>query len=145
MKPLLRLATFSLSVCSAASAATAHRLEVRNPHPRLIQAAAVATPALNKPRHPNAAHGPKHTVTGTIREVTCSYPSVIEFKLIEDKHTLSLYNNNFATIDLTVLGFTPSGSMNPCKDFEGRKARVQYAGTSDTTVDGQVQAVELHK
>jgi hypothetical protein len=35
--------------------------------------------------------------------------------------------------------------MNPCKDFEGMKARIQYAESSDKTVDGQVIAVELRK
>ena len=35
--------------------------------------------------------------------------------------------------------------MNPCKDFEGMKAHVQYAESSDKTVDGQVIAIELRK
>jgi hypothetical protein len=48
-------------------------------------------------------------------------------------------------IDLTALNFTPTGNMNPCKDFEGMKARVQYAESSDKTVDGQVVSVELRK
>jgi hypothetical protein len=35
--------------------------------------------------------------------------------------------------------------MNPCKDFNGMKARVQYSETTDKSVDGQVFAVELRK
>jgi len=35
--------------------------------------------------------------------------------------------------------------MNPCTDFDGLKARVQYAEVSDSSVDGQVTAIELHK
>jgi len=35
--------------------------------------------------------------------------------------------------------------MNPCNDFEGMKARVQYVDSSDKTVDGQVVAIELRK
>jgi hypothetical protein len=35
--------------------------------------------------------------------------------------------------------------MNPCNAFEEMKARVQYAGSSDKSIDGQVIAVELRK
>lgn len=54
-------------------------------------------------------------------------------------------NNNFSKIDLTAVGFTPKGSMNPCTDFNGMKANVQYAESTDKTVDGQVFAIELRK
>jgi hypothetical protein len=69
----------------------------------------------------------------------------MEFHVDTDKKPVSLYSNNFLKIDLSVLGFTPKGDMNPCKDFEGMKARVQYAESSDKTIDGQVIAVELRK
>jgi hypothetical protein len=35
--------------------------------------------------------------------------------------------------------------MNPCKDFNGMKAQVQFAETTDKSVDGQVLAIELRK
>ncbi len=97
------------------------------------------------PKHPDAASGPKHSLTGVIQSVKCSYPSVIEFQLKAPAKTVALYNNNFMKIDLSVLGFTPADSMNPCKDFEGRSALIKYAETADKTVDGQVLAIELHK
>jgi hypothetical protein len=80
-----------------------------------------------------------------MRAVSCSYPSVLEFKIEGTKKSVSVYTNNYFKLELSALGFTPAGDMNPCKDFEGRKARVQYAEVSDKTVDGQVIAVELHK
>jgi len=99
-----------------------------------------------KPKHPAEAHGPKHKLFGVMRDVTCSYPSLLEMRLEgTDGKSLKLYSNNFLKIDLTVVGFTPQGSMNPCTDFNGFKARVQYAETSDSSVDGQVIAIELHK
>jgi hypothetical protein len=71
---------------------------------------------------------------------------VVEFRVeAAAGKTVSLYNNNFVKIDLTVVGFTPKGDMNPCSDFEGMKARVQYVDSSDKSVDGQVVAVELRK
>jgi tetratricopeptide (TPR) repeat protein len=98
------------------------------------------------PKHPTEPpSGPKHELLGAIRGVKCGYPSVIEFNVEGAKKTVSLYTNNYFKIDLTVLGFTPKGNINPCADFEGMKARVQYAESSDKTVDGQVIAIELRK
>ena len=96
-------------------------------------------------KHPTEAKGPKHSFIGVMREVTCSYPAVVEFRVEGPKGSVNLYNNNFSKIDLTVVGFIPKGSMNPCSDFNGMKARVQYAETTDKTVDGQVLAIELRK
>ena len=99
----------------------------------------------NVPKHPDEATGPKHSALGVIRGVVCSYPTLIEFRLASAGKNLSLYNNNFSQIDLTAVGFTPPASMNPCKDFEGMQARIQYAESSDKSVEGKVLAVELRK
>lgn len=109
------------------------------------QADAQVTAPENQPKHPSEAHGPHHTARGVIRNVRCSYPSVIEFRLVGEGKPLRLYNNAFGQIDLTVLGFNFSGPVNPCKDFEGKKAQIQYAESSDKTVDGKVLKVELRK
>jgi Tfp pilus assembly protein PilF len=99
-----------------------------------------------EPKHPTEpADGPKHQAIGVIRAVQCSPTAVIEFQVDTGKKPVTLYSNNFFKIDLTALGFTPNGDINPCKDFQGMKARVQYAESSDKTVDGQVIAVELRK
>jgi len=99
----------------------------------------------NQARHPSKANGPHHAAYGTIRGVTCSYPTIIEFRLVGPTKPVKVYNNNFASIDLSVIGFTPGGPVNPCKDFEGMKADIQYAESSDKTVSGQVFFVELRK
>jgi Tfp pilus assembly protein PilF len=98
------------------------------------------------PKHPTEPRdGPKHTAEGVIRSVTCAYPSDLEFRVESSKKSVSLYSNDYFKIDLSVVGFTPQGSMNPCKDFEGMKARIEYAESSDKTVDGQVISIELRK
>ncbi|MGA9060190.1 MAG: tetratricopeptide repeat protein [Terracidiphilus sp.] len=99
------------------------------------------------PKHPTEpATGPKHAATGVIHGVVCSYPSALEFRVENAAgKAVALYNNDFFKIELTVFGFTPKGDINPCTDFEGMKARVQYVESSDKTVDGQVVAVELRK
>ena len=99
-----------------------------------------------EPRHPTELpNGQKHSAIGVIRSVQCGYPAELEFQVDTGKKPISVYSNNYFKIDLTVLGFTPNGNLNPCKDFEGMKARIQYAESSDKTIDGQVVAVELRK
>jgi hypothetical protein len=112
-----------------------------------ISSTEVVTVAVDTAKHPTEpATGPKHSTVGVIRSVACSYPSVLEFRVENAPgKAVVLYNNNFFKIELTVVGFTPKGDINPCTDFEGMKARVQYVESSDKTVDGQVVAVELRK
>jgi tetratricopeptide (TPR) repeat protein len=98
------------------------------------------------PKHPTeSTDGPKHEALGVIRGVKCSYPSVMEFSVEGAKKNVSLYSNNYSKLDFTALNFTPQGTLNPCSDIEGMKARVQYAESSDKTVDGQAIAIELRK
>jgi hypothetical protein len=89
--------------------------------------------------------GPTHQVLGVVRDVKCSGASVIEMQVVSPKKTVTLYNNNYYKLDLSVLGFDLNGEMNPCKNLEGFKARVQYQETTDKSVDGQVMAIELRK
>jgi len=98
------------------------------------------------PKHPiEPANGPKHTAVGVIRDVKCGTPAQLEFHLETTRKQITLYSNNFFKIDVTALGFTPKGDMNPCRDLEGMNAQVQYAESSDKTVEGQVVAIELRK
>jgi tetratricopeptide (TPR) repeat protein len=98
-------------------------------------------------KHPTMpVTGPKLAADGVIRGVTCSYPYQIEFSVEGLKgKTVALYDNDFSKIELSAIGVTISGDVNPCMDFEGKRARVQYVASSDKSVDGQVVAVELHK
>jgi tetratricopeptide (TPR) repeat protein len=98
------------------------------------------------PKHPTEpGTGPKHVADGVIRDVACSYPSGIEFSVVNPKKSIKVYNNNMYKIDLSVLGFTPQGEMNPCRDFEGMKAHIEFVESSDKSVDGQVMAILLKK
>jgi tetratricopeptide (TPR) repeat protein len=106
----------------------------------------IVVPTDTGPKHPTEpADGPKHEAIGVIRKVKCSYPSVIEFSVEGAGKTISLYSNNYFKMDFTAVGFTPEGEMHPCEDIEGMKARVQYAESSDKTVDGQAISIELRK
>jgi tetratricopeptide (TPR) repeat protein len=105
----------------------------------------VVLPADDKPKHPDEAKGPKHSATGVIHQVSCGNSASIEFKLDGGKKPLTVYSNDFTKIDLSAFGMAPNSTINPCKDFEGRKARIQYAEAADSSVDGKVIAVELRQ
>ena len=121
----------------------------RKSAPEIPPDSAVATSTLvtleQGPKHPAMpADGPRHEIVGQIRDVKCSFPAVIEFRVTGAK-SLSFYNNNYYKLEFSALGFTPNGSLQPCSDIEGMKARVEYVESSDKTVDGQVVSVELRK
>ncbi|HEX4008148.1 MAG TPA: hypothetical protein VHX60_18385 [Acidobacteriaceae bacterium] len=98
------------------------------------------------PKHPDEQpHGPTLIAEGAIQGVTCSYPVVIELKLVGARKTLQLYNDNYYHIEFSATNFTPKGDLSPCKDIEGLKAKVQYFATADKTVDGQIVSMTLSK
>jgi tetratricopeptide (TPR) repeat protein len=98
------------------------------------------------PTHPaaaaNAAH---HTLQGVIHQVQCGYPSVLELQLVGASKTVTLFNNNYYKIELAALGFNPSGSIDPCNNIEGMKAKIEYAEAADKEADGQVLSITLMK
>jgi hypothetical protein len=96
--------------------------------------------------HPAAAaSAPHHTLQGVIHSVNCGYPSVLELQLAGASKTVTLFNNNYFKIDLATLGFTQSGSIDPCNNIEGMKARIEYADAPDKGVDGQILSIILMK
>jgi tetratricopeptide (TPR) repeat protein len=98
------------------------------------------------PKHPiEPPTGPKHTADGVIRGVQCTEPAQIEFHVAVGAKSVTVYSNNYFKLDISALGFTPQGNMNPCTAIEGMKARVQYAESSDKTVDGQIVSIVLKK
>jgi hypothetical protein len=109
----------------------------------------VRTPATDAPpKHPKEpATGPKHIILGTIHNAECSTPAYLEFEIEAPgkPKPVAVYTNDRFKLDLTAFGFNPPAEMNPCLDLEGWKARVQYAETTDKTIDGQVTLIELRK
>jgi tetratricopeptide (TPR) repeat protein len=100
------------------------------------------------PKHPvEQATGAKHTILGSIQNVQCDYPSYLELQvqMAGKPKPVALYISDYRTLDLSALGFEPKKEMNPCHDLAGFKANVQYAESSDKTIDGQIVSIELHK
>lgn len=106
---------------------------------------ALATPAEKYPDLPS--NGPAAIVNGVIRNVSCSFPTEIEFRIDAVKvKAVMVYNNDFSKIDLTAAAnVSVPQSMNPCHDFEGKKVRAKYIKGKSPGMDGEVVAVELTK
>ena len=100
------------------------------------------------PKYPTEAPtGPHHTARGVLANVKCSYPTVVTLSVNPggSAPAISLYRNDFSQIEFTATNFTPKGTINPCTDIEGLKAKVEYAEVSDKSIAGQILSIELSK
>ncbi len=88
--------------------------------------------------------GPHRTMAGTIKNVRCAAPAVIDLDLIGDGNTITLHAGNYYEIRFSTLGFTPKGDLQPCTDLEGMSAKVEYIDSATPKVNGLV-SVEMHK
>jgi tetratricopeptide (TPR) repeat protein len=95
--------------------------------------------------HVEEPHGPRHGVKGTIKDVQCSQPAIMELKVEGDGKTLSLHSNNYFKIQFTAINFTPAGELHPCTDLEGMKARVEFFEASGKSAKGQIFSIELSR
>ena len=110
------------------------------------QAEAISMTTVPAPKHPTEEpRGPKLVTKGIIKGVQCSDPSSIELRVENAGKGVSLYSNNYYKIDYSATNYAPDGEIHPCSDLEGRQASIQYAATSDKTVDGQILSVQLSK
>ena len=98
------------------------------------------------PDHPqDDQHGPRRTVKGTLKDVQCSFPATMKLKVESAAKSLPLLTRNYYKVDYLALNFTPSGELNPCKDIEGMKAKVDYFEGLNGAAEGQIISIELTK
>jgi tetratricopeptide (TPR) repeat protein len=113
-------------------------------HQGEVQVTQDITPTQEEPPD-DGKHGPRRSVKGTIREVKCLYPSIMKLRLDGPAKALELRSRNYFKVEYTALNFTPSGDLNPCKDLEGIKAKVDYFEGASDSVPGQIIAIEMTK
>ena len=90
-------------------------------------------------------HGPRRSVSGTLRGVQCSSPATMKLKVEGAAKPLELRSRNYYKVAYSALNFTPKGDLNPCKDLEGMKAKVEYFESLNGTASGQIISIELAK
>jgi Tfp pilus assembly protein PilF len=88
--------------------------------------------------------GPHHYLVGILKDVHCNNPG-LDLTVASKVKNLSLHADNYYQIQFTTLNFTPQGDLNPCKDLEGRPARVEYVESADQSMSPRLLSVELHK
>jgi tetratricopeptide (TPR) repeat protein len=99
-----------------------------------------------KPAHPDTfvAKGPHRFLTGVLRDIQCKTPQM-DLQLLAGGKSLALHSENYYKLHFTALNFTPEGDLNPCKDLEGRPAKVEYVESADESASARVLSIELHK
>ena len=95
--------------------------------------------------HEPALHGPRRSEHGTMKNVRCSWPSVLDLDLDTGEHIIALHSANYYKIVFTVLNVTPKSSLNPCEDLEGTQARVEFVTASGKAKAGGMVSIELAK
>jgi tetratricopeptide (TPR) repeat protein len=88
--------------------------------------------------------GPHRFLLGVLKDVHCKNPEM-DITVTSKVKNLSLHADNYYQIQFTTLNFTPQGDLNPCKDLEGRPAKVEYEESADESMSPRVLAIELHK
>ncbi len=111
----------------------------------------VNTPGPAAPAFPTGAPtGPHHTASGTLRGITCTYPTLLTLTLETSGKSntpgkpVQLYSNNYFKITFTTT-YDTTRDILPCTEIEGLKARIDYGEVNDPRVAGQIVAIELSK
>jgi hypothetical protein len=90
------------------------------------------------------AKGPHRFVAGVLKNVRCS-SQTLELTVTSSANSLDLHSENYFKIQFTALNFASAGSLDPCRDLEGRPAKVEYVEGVDKSAVARVLAIELHK
>ncbi len=91
------------------------------------------------------ARGQRDVIEGRIRDVKCSAPALLDLTLDSPVGTLKLHADNYFKVEYKAVNFTPSGELQPCKQLEGMKARIIFAGFKGRPNTGEIISVELRK
>ncbi len=91
-----------------------------------------------------APKGPHRFLVGVLRNVRCDSPAM-DLKLLSAGKALDLHNGNYYKIEYSSLGVKISSDLNPCRDLEGRPAKVEYVEAADKGSAAWVLGIEIHK
>jgi tetratricopeptide (TPR) repeat protein len=99
------------------------------------------------PNYPAAdSKGMQHTIKGVLRNIRCSYPTVLALTVEQPSgQKTTLYTNNYYKVVFTTINYEPDGDIKPCTGIEDMKASVKYAEVTDKNVAGQILTIDLSK
>ena len=93
----------------------------------------------------DSSHGPRRTAIGTLSDVQCSSPAIMQLKLLGGPKPLSLRARNYYKVAYSASNFKPSAELNPCKDLDKMKAKVVYFEAAGDSAQGQIVSIEISK
>ena len=100
----------------------------------------------DKPNYPaEDSRGPQHTIKGILRDIRCSYPTVLALTVDDAGKKTTLYTNNYYKVVFTTANYEPNGDIKPCTGIEDMKASIKYAEVTDKNVAGQILSIELSR
>lgn len=106
-----------------------------------------AGPAVTAPSHPpeEVPRGPHHFERGSVKNVRCSTPAIMDLDLDAGGHTIALYAVDYYKIRFSALHIMPKPGFDPCIDLEGVRARVEFVAPSGNVKAGAIVSIELLK
>jgi tetratricopeptide (TPR) repeat protein len=89
--------------------------------------------------------GPHHSVSGTIKNVRCTPPAIMDLEVDSGGRTVALHARNYYKIEFTAANFVPKGDLHPCSDLEGARALIEYVETSREPKPGGIVSIQMTK
>ena len=116
-----------------------------------LWSAASAAQAKAQSKQPARASKPEKRVRGRwdmadgqIKDVTCK-GRALDMVFEDTEETLHLHSDDYFKLKFSAINFTPSGTMNPCKQAKGMYARVYYYHIVGHPHQGDLISVQLRK
>lgn len=95
-----------------------------------------------KQERPFPPTGPHNFADGTVTDVQCGIPAVLDIKIASGAQPIALHSDNYYKVAFSALNFTPAGDLHPCSDLQGKKAKVEYV---ESDGEDQIISVEMRK
>jgi hypothetical protein len=95
-------------------------------------------------RQETAPSGSHHFMVGVLNNVRCETPAM-NLKVVSGTKSLDLHSGNYYKIEYSSLGIKISANFNPCRDLEGRPAKVEYVEPAEKNAAAWVVGIEIHK
>lgn len=103
----------------------------------------VAPPVLRHRDRP--PRGQRDVAEGTIRDVRCSMPSMMDLTFDAVGGAVRLHSDNYFEVVYTAKNFTPTGELLPCTQLQGKKARIVFFEYKGQRNSGELVSIELTK
>jgi hypothetical protein len=93
--------------------------------------------------HAFVAHGPHLFMVGVLRAVHCESPN-LDLSVTSPAKIVKLHADNYYKVHFSTRVPIP-GDLDPCKDLENRRAKIEYVEAAESSEAARLIAVELLK